>query len=63
MQIENKIFVPVKEHPGYPFIGLILGPRGNTPHPQPSTPNPTPYTLNPKPYTLLPTPHTLHPKP
>ncbi|KAJ1472860.1 hypothetical protein T484DRAFT_1637932, partial [Baffinella frigidus] len=25
-----KIFVPVKEHPGYPFIGLILGPRGNT---------------------------------
>ncbi|KAJ1467181.1 hypothetical protein T484DRAFT_1646022, partial [Baffinella frigidus] len=29
-QIENKIFVPVKEHPGYPFIGLILGPRGNT---------------------------------
>ena len=25
-----KIFVPVKEYPGYPFIGLILGPRGNT---------------------------------
>jgi hypothetical protein len=22
--------VPVKEYPGYPFIGLILGPRGNT---------------------------------
>jgi splicing factor 1 len=25
-----KLFVPVKEYPGYPFIGLILGPRGNT---------------------------------
>ena len=25
-----KIPVPVKEYPGYPFIGLILGPRGNT---------------------------------
>eukprot|EP00288_Rhodomonas_lens_P006527 CAMPEP_0177718950 /NCGR_PEP_ID=MMETSP0484_2-20121128/15849_1 /TAXON_ID=354590 /ORGANISM="Rhodomonas lens, Strain RHODO" /LENGTH=381 /DNA_ID=CAMNT_0019231147 /DNA_START=255 /DNA_END=1396 /DNA_ORIENTATION=- len=27
---QNKIWVPVKEYPGYPFIGLILGPRGNT---------------------------------
>eukprot|EP00960_Hanusia_phi_P056724 763355-Hanusia_phi.AAC.3 len=26
----NKIYIPVKEYPGYPFIGLILGPRGNT---------------------------------
>eukprot|EP00605_Chrysophyceae_sp_TOSAG23-4_P002088 GSChrysophyteH1.ASY1.ANO1.2309.1 assembled CDS len=26
----SKIFVPVKEHPTYNFIGLILGPRGNT---------------------------------
>jgi hypothetical protein len=25
-----KIFVPVKEFPSYNFIGLILGPRGNT---------------------------------
>ncbi|EKX54071.1 hypothetical protein GUITHDRAFT_62028, partial [Guillardia theta CCMP2712] len=25
-----KIYIPVKEYPGYPFIGLILGPRGNT---------------------------------
>ena len=29
-KVETKIFVPVKEYPGYPFIGLILGPRGNT---------------------------------
>ena len=29
-KITNKIWVPVKEYPGYPFIGLILGPRGNT---------------------------------
>ena len=26
----TKLFVPIKEYPGYPFIGLILGPRGNT---------------------------------
>jgi len=30
VKISNKIFVPVKEYPGYPFVGLILGPRGNT---------------------------------
>jgi hypothetical protein len=29
-KVTNKIWVPVKEYPGYPFIGLILGPRGNT---------------------------------
>ncbi|CAG9461742.1 unnamed protein product [Pedinophyceae sp. YPF-701] len=27
---EVKLFIPEKEHPGYNFIGLILGPRGNT---------------------------------
>ena len=27
---QRKIFVPVREHPHYNFIGLIIGPRGNT---------------------------------
>ncbi|KAH7298845.1 hypothetical protein KP509_25G061400 [Ceratopteris richardii] len=27
---ESKLFIPAKENPGYNFIGLILGPRGNT---------------------------------
>lgn len=27
---EAKLYIPAKEHPGYNFIGLILGPRGNT---------------------------------
>ncbi|KAJ7535420.1 hypothetical protein O6H91_12G032400 [Diphasiastrum complanatum] len=27
---EAKLYIPVKEYPGYNFIGLILGPRGNT---------------------------------
>jgi splicing factor 1 len=27
---EAKLFIPVKDYPGYNFIGLILGPRGNT---------------------------------
>ena len=27
---KRKIFVPEKEYPGYNFIGLIIGPRGNT---------------------------------
>ena len=27
---EKKIFIPQKEYPGYNFIGLIIGPRGNT---------------------------------
>ena len=27
---KRKIFVPEKEFPGYNFIGLIIGPRGNT---------------------------------
>ena len=26
----RKIYIPVKEHPGYNFFGLIIGPRGNT---------------------------------
>ena len=27
---QRKIYVPIKEYPGYNFIGLIIGPRGNT---------------------------------
>eukprot|EP00850_Spirogloea_muscicola_P013764 SM000095S24978 [mRNA] locus=s95:252449:256247:- [translate_table: standard] len=27
---EAKLYIPVKDYPGYNFIGLILGPRGNT---------------------------------
>ena len=27
---QRKIFIPLKEYPGYNFIGLIIGPRGNT---------------------------------
>lgn len=26
----KKLYVPVKQYPGYNFVGLILGPRGNT---------------------------------
>eukprot|EP00887_Chlorella_sp_A99_P001571 scaffold8.g1571.t1 len=26
----KKIFIPLKDYPGYNFIGLIIGPRGNT---------------------------------
>jgi splicing factor 1 len=26
----RKVYIPYKEHPGYNFIGLIIGPRGNT---------------------------------
>ena len=26
----RKIFIPINEFPGYNFIGLIIGPRGNT---------------------------------
>mgnify|MGYP001810302888 CR=1 FL=1 len=26
----KKIFIPFKQYPGYNFIGLIIGPRGNT---------------------------------
>ncbi len=26
----KKIFIPQKDYPGYNFIGLIIGPRGNT---------------------------------
>lgn len=27
---QRKVFVPVQQYPGYNFIGLIIGPRGNT---------------------------------
>ncbi|KAL2652141.1 hypothetical protein R1flu_020269 [Riccia fluitans] len=27
---EAKLYIPVKDYPGYNFIGVILGPRGNT---------------------------------
>jgi splicing factor 1 len=26
----HKIFIPIKQYPQYNFIGLIIGPRGNT---------------------------------
>ena len=26
----KKIFIPYRQYPGYNFIGLIIGPRGNT---------------------------------
>jgi hypothetical protein len=29
-QIQRKIYIPVKDFPGRNFIGLIIGPRGNT---------------------------------
>ncbi|KAH7447291.1 hypothetical protein KP509_01G100600 [Ceratopteris richardii] len=29
-KLHKKLFIPVKEYPGYNFIGLIIGPRGNT---------------------------------
>ena len=29
-EFKKKIYVPVKQFPGYNFIGLIIGPRGNT---------------------------------
>ncbi|KAJ1384596.1 Splicing factor 1, helix-hairpin domain [Sesbania bispinosa] len=27
---KKKLYIPMKEYPGYNFIGLIIGPRGNT---------------------------------
>eukprot|EP00240_Pyramimonas_obovata_P013983 CAMPEP_0118940238 /NCGR_PEP_ID=MMETSP1169-20130426/30919_1 /TAXON_ID=36882 /ORGANISM="Pyramimonas obovata, Strain CCMP722" /LENGTH=219 /DNA_ID=CAMNT_0006884675 /DNA_START=106 /DNA_END=762 /DNA_ORIENTATION=- len=27
---DAKLFIPLKQYPGYNFIGMILGPRGNT---------------------------------
>lgn len=27
---ERKLVIPAKDYPGFNFIGLILGPRGNT---------------------------------
>ncbi|KAL6140930.1 hypothetical protein ACLB2K_059222 [Fragaria x ananassa] len=29
-KIHKKLYIPLKEYPGYNFIGLIIGPRGNT---------------------------------
>lgn len=29
-RLHRKIYIPIKEYPSYNFIGLIIGPRGNT---------------------------------
>ncbi|XP_076897301.1 splicing factor-like protein 1 [Bidens hawaiensis] len=29
-KVSKKLYIPMKEYPGYNFIGLIIGPRGNT---------------------------------
>lgn len=29
-KITKKLYIPIKEYPNYNFIGLIIGPRGNT---------------------------------
>lgn len=29
-KLHRKIYIPIKEYPSYNFIGLIIGPRGNT---------------------------------
>ncbi|CAH2070390.1 unnamed protein product, partial [Thlaspi arvense] len=29
-KLQKKLFIPMKDFPGYNFIGLIIGPRGNT---------------------------------
>ncbi|KAF5731055.1 branchpoint-bridging protein-like [Tripterygium wilfordii] len=29
-KLQEKLYIPMKEFPGYNFIGLIIGPRGNT---------------------------------
>lgn len=29
-RLHKKLYIPMKEYPGYNFIGLIIGPRGNT---------------------------------
>ena len=29
-KVVKKLYIPVKEYPNYNFIGLIIGPRGNT---------------------------------
>ncbi|GER49937.1 splicing factor-related [Striga asiatica] len=29
-KLQKKLYIPEKEYPGYNFIGLIIGPRGNT---------------------------------
>jgi protein quaking len=30
MQLTEKLYVPVKDHPEFNFVGRILGPRGMT---------------------------------
>jgi hypothetical protein len=29
-KIQKKIYIPVDKYPGYNFMGMIIGPRGNT---------------------------------
>ncbi|GMH08774.1 hypothetical protein Nepgr_010614 [Nepenthes gracilis] len=29
-KLQKKLYIPQKEYPGYNFIGLVIGPRGNT---------------------------------
>ncbi|KAE8694503.1 DNA binding protein, putative isoform 1 [Hibiscus syriacus] len=29
-KLQKKLYIPMKEYPGYNFFGLIIGPRGNT---------------------------------
>lgn len=29
-KLQKKLYIPMKEYPGYIFIGLIIGPRGHT---------------------------------
>jgi splicing factor 1 len=29
-KITRKLYIPEKQYPGYNFVGLIIGPRGNT---------------------------------
>lgn len=30
LKLSKKVYIPVKEYPDYNFVGLIMGPRGNT---------------------------------
>ena len=29
-KLRKKLYIPIKEYPTYNFIGLVIGPRGNT---------------------------------
>jgi splicing factor 1 len=29
-KLKKKLYIPIKEFPTYNFIGLVIGPRGNT---------------------------------